>query len=288
MGWFSTLWTLALTVLAPLPLGKVISTPASTPRTASPRGELAATLRAPLKNKNYICLHIGFFTCGFHVAFLTTHLPGEVAACGIPEHVASTSLALIGLFTIAGSLAAGWLGTRIRMKYVLAGLYASRTIMILIFMVSPKNAVSFYIFALFLGLTWLATVPPTSGLVGKTFGVRYLATLFGLTLLSHQVGGFLGAFLGGWFMQHNGSYTNPLHHRWCTRTPCCFIKLAYPRKETRPIEHPHSESRCEGLGSTHTKALPISGEGRKEWQIRSEAPHRAGRRPSPGLPTLGN
>lgn len=209
MGWVSTLWALALSVLATLPLGKVISAPATESRTSSTRGELAATLRKSLKNKNYICLHIGFFTCGFHVAFLTTHLPGEVAACGIPEHVASTSLALIGLFNIAGSLGAGWLGTKIRMKYILAGLYASRALMILIFMASPKTPASFYVFALFLGLTWLATVPPTSGLVGKTFGVRYLATLFGLTLLSHQVGGFLGAFLGGWFMQHNGSYTIP-------------------------------------------------------------------------------
>lgn len=196
VGWVATLWALAVSVLATLPLGKAISSPAHATQTKASQGELRATLVQALRSKNYICLHIGFFTCGFHIAFLTTHLPGEVAACGIPEHVASTSLVLIGLFNIAGSLAAGWLGTIMRMKYILAGLYASRAVMILIFMLSPKNPASFYLFALFLGLTWLATVPPTSGLVAKTFGVRYLATLFGLTLLSHQIGGFLGAFLG--------------------------------------------------------------------------------------------
>ena len=142
-------------------------------------------------------LHIGFFTCGVHIAFLVTHLPGEIALCGLPASVSAASIALIGLFNVAGSLVAGALGQRMRMKWILAAMYASRAVMIGIYLLSPPTPITFYIFAAALGFTWLATVPPTAGLVGKLFGPRYLGTLFGLTLLSHQLGGFFGAWLGG-------------------------------------------------------------------------------------------
>jgi predicted MFS family arabinose efflux permease len=154
-------------------------------------------VRLALRDKSYLCLHAGFFTCGFHIAFLVTHLPGEVALCGLPVGVSATALSLIGLFNIAGSLTAGALGQRYRMKWLLALMYASRALIIALYLVAPKTAWTFYIFAAALGFTWLATVPPTAGLVGKLFGTRYLSTLFGLTLLSHQVGGFFGAWLGG-------------------------------------------------------------------------------------------
>src|SRR5690606_26548767 len=126
-----------------------------------------------------------------------THLPGEVDLCGLPASVASWSLALIGLANIAGSLLAGSSISRFRSKHILAVMYGSRAVLIAWYLVAPKTAWTFYVFAIGLGLTWLATVPPTASIVGKLFGVRYLATLFGLTLLSHQVGGFLGAYLGG-------------------------------------------------------------------------------------------
>jgi predicted MFS family arabinose efflux permease len=122
-----------------------------------------------------------------------------------PE-VAASSLILIGLFNVAGSLSAGWLGQRYRMKYLLALIYASRAAIVAIYVVMPKTALNVYLFAGALGFTWLATVPPTSGLVGKLFGTRYLATLFGLTLLSHQIGGFLGAWLGGIALAQTGNY----------------------------------------------------------------------------------
>ena len=140
-------------------------------------------LRDAFRNPSYLYLHAGFFTCGFHIAFLVTHLPGEVALCSLSPQVASTSLALIGLFNIAGSLTIGWLGQRYRMKYLLALMYASRAVLILLYLVAPKTPLTFYVFAAALGFTWLATVPPTAGLVGKLFGTRYLGTLFGLTLL---------------------------------------------------------------------------------------------------------
>jgi len=121
--------------------------------------------------------------------------------------VSANSLALIGLANVVGSLGIGWLGGRQRMKLLLFGVYFTRAVAVLAFMAAPKTALTFYVFAVVLGLTWLSTVPPTAGLVGKLFGVRYLATLFGLTLFSHQIGGFFGAWLGGLAVARFGDYT---------------------------------------------------------------------------------
>jgi predicted MFS family arabinose efflux permease len=168
---------------------------------------LLAQLRMAAGEPSYWLLHLGFFTCGFHIAFLVTHLPGEVRLCGLMPSISANSLAIIGLANVAGSLGAGWLGSRYRMKHLLFWLYLSRAGAVLIYLMAPKIAATFYVFAGVLGVTWLATVPPTAGLVGKLFGVRYLATLFGLTLLSHQIGGFYGAWLGGLAISRFGDYT---------------------------------------------------------------------------------
>jgi predicted MFS family arabinose efflux permease len=160
-------------------------------------GSLRAQLRVAARDRSYWCLHAGFFTCGFHIAFLVTHLPGEVNLCSLPASVAASSLAIIGLANIAGSITAGSLGSVFRMKWLLFWMYFSRAAAVAVYLLAPKTPLTFYLFAAVLGFTWLATVPPTAGLVGKLFGVRYLATLFGLTLLSHQIGGFFGAWLGG-------------------------------------------------------------------------------------------
>lgn len=169
-------------------------------------GGLRKAVGSALRDRSYLLLHAGFFTCGFHIAFLVTHLPGEVGLCGLPASVASWSLALIGLANIGGSLAAGWCINRYRAKMVLFWMYASRTVLILLYLAAPKTDWTFYLFAVGLGATWLATVPPTAGVVGKLFGTRYLATLFGFTLLSHQIGGFFGAWLGGIAVTSQGSY----------------------------------------------------------------------------------
>jgi len=158
------------------------------------------------KDRSYWCLHAGFFTCGFHIAFLVTHLPGEVALCGLPASVSAASLAIIGLTNIGGSLGVGWLAQKHRMKMLLFGVYGIRAVAIVLYLMAPRTALTFYVFAAVLGASWLATVPPTAGLVGKLFGTRYLATLFGLTLLSHQIGGFFGAWLGGIAIAASGSY----------------------------------------------------------------------------------
>ena len=207
-GWTAALFTMAVTTLATIPLAARLGggPAAAAEAAAGPAPGLAAQVRQSLTNVSYLCLHAGFFTCGFHVAFLVTHLPGEVALCGHTAGVSAAALGLIGLFNIGGSLFAGAMGTRYRMKYILAVMYGSRAVMIAIYLLAPKTAMTFYVFAAALGFTWLATVPPTAGLVGKLFGTRYLATLFGLTLLTHQVGGFLGAWLGGLAMAHDGNY----------------------------------------------------------------------------------
>lgn len=210
IGWVGALWSLAVLALASLPLvGKLVS---STP-SAAPAGHhepVPGTWHAiaeAMRDRSYLLLHAGFFTCGFHVAFLSTHLPGEVALCGLPPTVASWSIAIIGLANIAGSLFAGSCVGRYRSKYVLAGVYGARAVLVAIYLVVPHTALTFYLLAVGLGFTWLSTVPPTAAIVGKLFHVRHLATLFGLTIFTHQIGGFLGAWLGGIAVTRSGDYT---------------------------------------------------------------------------------
>ena len=214
-GWMGAMWSMALITLAALPLARLLRRrPAITDHSGSPLSRPPAateqTLRAALKealaDPSYLLLHAGFFTCGFHIAFLVTHLPGEVQLCGLPVEVASWSLAIIGLANIAGSLLAGWGVQRYRSKYILFWMYASRSVLVILYLLAPKTDLTFYLFAAGLGLTWLATVPPTAGVVGKLFGTRYLGTLFGLTLFSHQIGGFFGAWLGGIAITQQGNY----------------------------------------------------------------------------------
>ena len=210
LGWMGAMWSLAVISLAALPLARVLrgsQAPVTITATANAGdGGLRSALKTALADRSYLLLHAGFFTCGFHIAFLVTHLPGEVDLCGLPASVASWSLAIIGLANIFGSLAAGWCVNRYRSKYVLFWMYGSRALLVLLYLGAPKTVWTFYLFAAGLGFTWLATVPPTAGVVGKLFGMRYLATLFGLTLLSHQTGGFFGAWLGGIAITHYGNY----------------------------------------------------------------------------------
>jgi predicted MFS family arabinose efflux permease len=207
VGWVKSLWTVAAIALIALPLVWILRAPTQAGSTTVLEGpSLKEQLRIAVRDKSYWLLHAGFFTCGFHIAFLVTHLPTEVQLCDLSPSVSGNALAIIGLFNIAGSLLIGWMATRWRMRVLLAGLYASRAIAIGLYLLAPKTPETLYIFAAVIGLTWLATVPPTAGLVAKLFGVKHLATLFGLTLLSHQIGGFLGAWLGGIAMESTGSY----------------------------------------------------------------------------------
>ena len=243
-GWVTAMLSMAAITLATIPLAwplrrrrdllpAGVKAADATPAAVVDDPGLKQQIRAALRNPSYLYLHAGFFTCGFHIAFLVTHLPGEVALCSLSPQVAANSLALIGLFNIAGSLTVGWLGQRYRMKSLLATMYASRAVLILVYLMAPKSALTFYLFAAALGFTWLATVPPTAGLVGKLFGTRYLGTLFGLTLLSHQIGGFLGAWLGGLVIARNQDYLWMWYADIALAVGAALINL--PIREAKPV-----------------------------------------------------
>ena len=159
------------------------------------------------RHRGYLLLTTGFFVCGFHVAFIGTHLPAFLGDNGLPDFVAAGALALIGAFNILGSVTFGWLGDRFSRKYMLSIIYLGRALVILLFLLAPVTRTSALIFGGSIGLLWLATVPLTSGIVAKIFGTRYLSTLYGIVYFSHQIGAFLGVWLGGRFYDTTGTYT---------------------------------------------------------------------------------
>lgn len=207
-GAFFTLAGLSLLILplARLLAGSKILLGEQTSLHEEDKRSLGEVLRLALRDKSYILINLSFATCGFHVAFLVTHLPSEVALSGHGAQVASFSLALIGIANIVGSLFVGWCVSKVRCKVILFCIYTLRIALIGAYVLSPKDSLTFYIFSVGLGFTWLATVPPTAAAVGKLLGTRYLASLFGFTMLSHQIGGFFGAYIGGLAVRVYGAY----------------------------------------------------------------------------------
>ena len=207
LGWASAMQVLGLIILLALPAAFVLkgNSMQAAPAGAKPVGTREA-VRMALRDRNFLLLGTGFFVCGFHVAFLATHLPGVIASCGLPVQFGAWSLALLGLFNIIGSVAMGWAVGRWRMKSLLSLVYAARALAVLLFLLAPKTGPVVLVFAAVMGLTFLSTVPPTAGLVAKFFGLGNMATLFGVVMLSHQVGGFLGAWLGGRVFEATGSF----------------------------------------------------------------------------------
>jgi predicted MFS family arabinose efflux permease len=241
LGWMTAMWTMAVAALATLPLARPLLRKDVAVSAASSAGS-ATTLREQLRiaarEKSYWLLHAGFFTCGFHIAFLVTHLPGEVGLCSLPASVAATSLGIIGLANVAGSLTAGWAGGVMRMKWLLFIMYFSRAVAVLIYMAAPKSPMTFYLFAVVLGFTWLATVPPTAGLVGKLFGVRYLGTLFGLATFTHQIGAFFGAWLGGIALTKFGDFTWMWYADAALAAAAAFINLPIREAKLKTVTAP--------------------------------------------------
>lgn len=212
VGWASAMQWLGVLVLLALPAAWVLrgNSNALATQAAAASGQKALSAREAiaqaLATPSYRYLAAGFLVCGFHVAFLATHLPGVIAACGLAPEVGGWALGMIGLFNIVGSLVMGWAVGRWRMKSLLALLYASRGLAVLAFLLAPKTPAVVLVFAAVMGVTFLSTVPPTVGLVAKMFGTANMAMLFGIVMLAHQVGGFLGAYLGGSVFQATGSY----------------------------------------------------------------------------------
>lgn len=206
-GWQQAIILISVSFLAILPF-LIFVARVSTPTAASQAtSAFAVAIKTAFTDRSFLCLFFGFFVCGFHVAFIGTHLPAYVSDIGFSALVGGWSLALIGLFNVGGSLLAGWAGQSHSKKNILAGIYLSRAIVIAVFIMSPVSATSIYVFSGVMGVLWLSTVPLTMGLVAQTQGLTYLSTLVGLVFLSHQIGSFLGAWLGGRMFDVYNDYT---------------------------------------------------------------------------------
>ena len=226
-GWTNALMVFAAITLLAMPLALALATPPQGKAQVNAAGEVVAqqTIRQALSeafhHRSYVLLVLGFFTCGFQLAFITVHLPSYFKDVGLPPEVGGITLALVGLFNVVGSLSAGWLGTRMPKRFILAFIYLARSIVTVGLLLSiayihqpvslfgyqtTVGVVSALLFGAFTGLLWLSTVPPTAALVSIMFGPRYMAMLYGFAFFSHQVGSFLGVYLGGVLYEKTGSY----------------------------------------------------------------------------------
>lgn len=207
-GMAASLLTLAFIILVVAPLGLLLDRrPAKAAADMpGPKPALRDAIAAAWGHRGYRLLTLGFFTCGFQLAFILTHLPGYLTLCQMPAGLAGTALALIGLFNMGGSWLCGWLGGRYRQHLVLGWLYLVRAAIIALFVLLPKGEWSVGLFAAAMGVLWLGTVPLTSGLVARLFGIGHLGTLFGICFFSHQIGAFLGSWAGGLVFDRTGSY----------------------------------------------------------------------------------
>ena len=211
LGWQTTLFAFSIVVGLIIPLSLALATDPSkgvgAGTTVGKDKGIAGTLGEAFRHPSYVFLVIGFFTCGFQLAFITTHYPAYLRDVGIEAWVAGWALALIGLFNIAGSLTSGWLvGRGVSKRGLLAWIYFGRAAIVLPLLLLPPSPALALVFAAAMGFLWLSTIPPTSGLVALMFGTRYMAMLYGFAFFSHQVGGFLGVWLGGVLYERTGSY----------------------------------------------------------------------------------
>ena len=205
-GWQQTLTIFAVCMLAVLPFSLALVTPAPQGSREAAQQSLRQALGEAFAHRSYVLLMLGFFTCGFQLAFITVHLPAYLVDRGLSATVGGWTIATIGLFNIVGSVTAGWLGDRMPKRHLLSFIYFVRAAAILVFISLPVTPFSCIAFGAIMGLMWLSTVPPTNGIIAVMFGTRWLATLAGFAFFSHQVGGFLGVWLGGIVFDRTGSY----------------------------------------------------------------------------------
>ncbi len=206
IGWQETLLTFAVMMLLILPFSMALATGGREASESARSQPLRAALSEALLYRSYVLLVLGYFTCGFQLAFVTIHLPPYLVDKGLSTQVGGWTLAVIGLFNVIGSLTSGWLGTRMPKRYILSFIYFGRALAIFGFIMLPVTAVTAIVFGAVMGFLWLSTVAPTQELIALMFGTRWLATLAGVAFFSHQVGGFLGVWLGGVVFERTGSY----------------------------------------------------------------------------------
>jgi predicted MFS family arabinose efflux permease len=204
IGWQGAVLAFAALSIAVLPMARAFRRPPAAAEAAG--GQATVDARAALREPSYWCVTAGFFVCGFHVSFLTTHMPGVLELCGFSTGFSGLWLALVGACNVVGSLASGWLMQRVSMKTLLGALYALRAAGVALFLLLPASGETMLGFALWMGLTYMATLPPTTGIIAKLYGAQNLAVLFGITMALHQVGSFLGVWLGGLELELTGGY----------------------------------------------------------------------------------
>jgi MFS family permease len=209
VGWQNTLLTFAVILLVLLPLSFVLAAPPKTPGSTAPAVASQSVMQAlaeALGHRSYVLLILGYFTCGFQLFFITVHLPAYLVDRGLPASIGGWTIAVIGLFNIVGSIGSGYIANLMPKRYLLSAIYFSRSLAILIFILLPPSPAATLVFGAAMGILWLSTIPPTSALVLIMFGNRWLTMLLGLAFFSHQVGGFLGVWLGGVLFESTGSY----------------------------------------------------------------------------------
>jgi MFS family permease len=237
VGWHNTLLIFAVMVLIVLPLAFVVATPPMDMGVGAAKKpqSFREALGEAFGHGSYVLLVLGFFTCGFHVAFITVHLPPYLVDRGLDVSWGGWVLAFIGLFNIIGAIAAGLLGGRFPKRYLLSFIYFTRAIAITAFILVPMSPTSALVFGAVMGVAWLSTVPLTSGLVQLMFGPRFMATLFGFVFFSHQVGAFIGVWLGGYLYERTHSYDVVW---WLAAALGIFAALVNLPIRERPVDRP--------------------------------------------------
>ena len=208
LNWHATLLIFAAIVLTLMPLSLALARRGDAQENAvgEPAQSVGAALREALRHKSFVLLILGYFTCGFQVFFITIHLPAYLVDRGLGVDIGAWTVGLIGLFNIIGSITAGYLSDKMPRRFILASIYFLRSVAIAVFLLVPPSPIASMVFGATMGLLWLSTIPPTQGLVALMFGTRWLTMLAGLAFFSHQVGGFLGVWLGGILYERTGSY----------------------------------------------------------------------------------
>ena len=251
-GWNDSLTILAACTLLMIPLAMLLPNPSGvTTQAVHSEQTLRQALGEALTHRGYLLLTAGFFVCGFHVAFITVHFPTYVSSIGLEAKVGAYAIAIVGLFNIAGSLLSGVIGQRWSKRYALSSIYLGRSLAILWLLFAPVSHYTIYVFSALMGILWLSTVPLTTGIVAQVFGLHYMATLFGIVFLGHQLGSFIGVWLGGWIYDATGSYDAMW---WAAIVLGVLATLIHLPINDRPLQrlHRYAKSASEKISSTPT------------------------------------
>lgn len=237
-GWFHALLIIAGIAALMAPLSVALVERRAAPADNAQRQSTMEAIREALGHRGFVLLTLGFFVCGFQVIFIGVHLPSFLVDRGLSPQTGMMALALIGFFNIIGTYLGGWLGGKISKKYLLSSLYLARSVVIAIFLLLPITPFSVYLFAAAMGLLWLVTVPLTNGLVAQIFGVQYLSMLGGFVFFSHQIGSFLGVWLGGFMFDRTGSYNLVWVIAIALGIVASILNLPIDEREVRRVPRP--------------------------------------------------